>query len=268
MTNDAPDLAAQAQNSDSLQLLARFGYVGSGVVHLLIAWIAGRVALGSSGEADQGGALEQLSSSGGGTVLLWVCVAGFAALALWHLMEAVVHHHGDAKDQLLDRGKSVGKVLVYGALGFTALRVVTGQGSDSGETTTDATATLMAAPAGRLLVALLGAVVMGIGIYHVYKGLKRKFLEDLSQGGSREVGRAVEVLGVTGYVAKGVALGVVALLFVVAAAQADPDQPTGLDAALKALRDQPLGEVLLLLIALGLGAYGLYSFARARYSTM
>ena len=53
-----------------------------------------------------------------------------------------------------------------------------------------------------------------------------------------------------------------------AAIQADPNQPTGLDAALKALRDQPLGVVLLLVVAAGLAAYGLYSFARARYSRM
>lgn len=53
-----------------------------------------------------------------------------------------------------------------------------------------------------------------------------------------------------------------------AAVQANPDQPTGLDAALKTLRDQPLGSALLLLVALGLAAYGLYSFARARYAKM
>lgn len=268
MTNEAQDLAAQARNSDSLEFLARFGYIGSGVVHLLIAWIAGQVALGSSGEADESGALEHLGASAGGTLLLWVCVAGFAALALWHLVEAVLPHNGEAKDQLLDRGKAVGKVAVYGALGFTALRVVTGQGSDSGESTSDATQTLMSAPGGRLLVALLGAIVLGIGIYHVYKGLKRKFLEDLSHGGSREVSQAIEALGVTGYVAKGLALAIVAALFGVAAAQADPDQPTGMDAALKTLRDAPFGTALLLAVAVGLAAYGLYSFARARYSTM
>nr|WP_238146682.1 DUF1206 domain-containing protein [Ornithinimicrobium murale] len=61
------DLAAEASNSDSLEFLARFGYVGSGLVHLLIAWIAGQVALGSSGEADEAGALQQLGSSPGGS---------------------------------------------------------------------------------------------------------------------------------------------------------------------------------------------------------
>ncbi len=262
------DLAAQASNSDSLELLARIGYAGSGLVHVLIAWIAGRVALGSSGEADEAGALHQLGSSTGGAVLLWVCAAGFAALAVWHLIETVVPHRGAAREQLLERARSVSKAVVYGALGWTAFRVITGTGADSGETTTEATGSLMSAPAGRLLVGVVGLVVLGVAGYHVHKGLRRRFLEDLGGTGRREVGRAVEVLGVAGYAAKGVALGVVGALVLTAAVQADPSQPTGLDAALKTLRDQPLGTVLLILVAVGLAAYGLYSFARARYSTM
>ena len=261
------DLAEQASGSQTLEFLARFGYAGSGLVHLLIAWIAGQVALGSS-SGEAAGALQQLGGSPGGAVLLWVCVAGFAALAVWHLIEAVVPHHGPARQQVVDRGKALGKAVLFGVLGWTALRVVTGSGADSGETTTEATGTLMSAPGGRLLVGVVGAVVLAVGAYHVYKGVSKNFVRDLQRTGQREVTQVVTVLGVTGYAAKGVALGVMGGLIGVAALQADPDQPTGLDAALKTLRDQPLGEVLLLLVALGLAAYGLYSFARARYASM
>ena len=41
---------------------------------------------------------------------------------------------------------------------------------------------------------------------------------------------------------------------------------SGLDGALHTLRDQPLGPVLLTAVAVGLAAYGVYSFARARYA--
>lgn len=261
-------MAARAGRSDSLEILARIGYAASGLIHLLIAWIAAQVALGRSGEADQSGALQQLSGTPVGGVLLWVCAAGFAALAIWHIIEAAVPRQGSAKDQLFDRGKAVAKAVVYGALGWTTFQVVTGQGADSGETTTSATATLMQAPAGRILVGVVGLVVLAVGAYHVYKGLSRKFLEDLKGTGGREVTRAVEVLGVTGYSAKGVALGIVGALIGLAALQADQSQETGLDAALKALRDAPFGWILLLLVAVGLASYGIYSFARARYSTM
>lgn len=268
MSKDAGDVAEQARQSETFERVARIGFVASGVVHLLIAWIAAQVALGSSGEADQAGALQQLSSATGGSVLLWVCTVSFAALALWHIIAAVLPQSGRRRDQLLERVKMLGKAVVYGALAFTAFQVVTGSGADSGESSSSATSTLMAAPAGRLLVGLLGLAVLGVAAYHVVKGVRKKFLDDLRGASHREVSRAVTVLGVIGYVAKGVALAVVGVLFVVAAVQADPDQPTGLDAALKTLRDQPLGVVLLLLVAAGLAAYGLYSFARARYAKM
>jgi hypothetical protein len=71
-----------------------------------------------------------------------------------------------------------------------------------------------------------------------------------------------------GYVAKGVALVVVGGLFVFAALQSDPEEATGLDGALKVVAEQSYGTVLLLLVALGLAAYGVYSFARARFARM
>ena len=53
-----------------------------------------------------------------------------------------------------------------------------------------------------------------------------------------------------------------------AAAQADPQESSGLDGALKTLAAQPLGTVLLLAVATGLVLYGIYSFARARYADL
>ena len=64
---------------------------------------------------------------------------------------------------------------------------------------------------------------------------------------------------------KGVALAIVGVLFVTAAATANPSKATGLDGALHTLRDQPAGVALLVIVALGFIAYGIYSFARARY---
>lgn len=261
-------MAERASRSSAFEGLARIGHAGNGVVHLLIAWIAARVALGSSSEADEAGALEQLGSTTGGGILLWVCAVGFSALSLWRFVEASRPHEGSARDQLADRVKAAGKGVLYSALSFTAFRVAIGAGADSGETASEATSTLMAAPAGRILVGIVGLAVLGVGGYHVVKGARRKFREDLSGTSKREVSRAVTVLGVVGYVAKGAALAVMGGLFITAAIQADPSQPTGLDAALKALRDQPAGVGLLLVVAVGLAAYGLYSFARARYSRM
>lgn len=247
-----------------MERLARGGYVATGLIHVAIGWIAARLALGGGGgSADQSGALEALRSAPGGSLLLWVCVLGFGALALWHLLEAVV-----GADELTDRAKAATQGVVYAVLGFTALTFARGGSTDGEETTGDLTTTLMGMPFGRVLVGLVGVVVLVVGGYHVYKGLSEKFLEDLRTTGGGSIGTGVRWSGIVGYAAKGVALAVVGVLFVLAAWQADPDEAGGLDAALKALAGQPFGAALLGVVALGLVLYGVYSFARARYARM
>src|SRR5690606_17685205 len=131
-------------------------------------------------------------------------------LVLWQISEALV------RGSTTDRLKAAGKAVVYGVLGFTAMNVARGAGSGTDEA--GMTATLMAQPFGRFLVAAIGLGVLGVAGYHVYKGWKRKFLEDLQE----HPGRWIVNAGRIGYVLKGVALAVIGVLLVVAAATADP----------------------------------------------
>jgi hypothetical protein len=248
--------AAQAGNHRLLETGARLGYAASGVLHLLIAWIALQVAWGQSGEsADQTGAMQQLAGNPLGAALLWVLTVGFALLALWQIAEAV------ARSDTGTRLKSAGKAVLYLALAWTAVSVVRGSSSGSG-TTESTTATLMAQPFGRALVALVGLGVIAVAVYHVVKGWKKKFLQDLREHPGPWVVRAGQI----GYIAKGVALGVVGALFLAAAATADSERASGLDGALRSLQQLPFGKALLTAVALGLAAYGVYSFGRARYA--
>ena len=50
-----------------------------------------------------------------------------------------------------------------------------------------------------------------------------------------------------------------------AAVRFDPNQPLGIDAALREVVHAPYGTALALGVALGLAAYGLYSFGEARF---
>ena len=261
----ASDTAEQVQRRGArwLRPLARAGYAASGLLHLLIGGIAARVALGGSGDADQGGALESLRSVPAGEIALWACTVGLAALAVWQLLELLA-----GGGELTDRAKAGGKAVLYAAMAGTAGTIAAGGTTDSGQSTADLTATLLAAPLGQALVVAVGLAVLVTGGYHVYKGVTKKFLEDLEGTGGGKVGRGVELAGVIGYTAKGVALGVVGVLFGLAALRRDPEEATGLDGALKVLADQTGGEILLLAVALGLVLFGVYCFARAARARM
>lgn len=257
---------ARAADSEALQTLAAVGIIALGVVHLLIAGLGLQIAWsgggGSGAQADTSGAFATLAAQPLGTALLWVVTVGLVALVVWQLGEAAFGHHAsEGGKRTLSRVKSGVKAVVYAVLAFAAARFAMGRGSSSSESQRSLTARLLDAPAGQILVGAIGLAVVAVGGYLVYKGVEKKFLKNLQGQGAR---RGVVRLGQAGYVAKGVAYGLLGVLVVVAAVRHDPAESGGLDAALQTLREQPYGQWLLTLVALGLGAYGVYCFAWAR----
>jgi len=86
ITREVAGVAGKAKRNSVLRNGARLGYAISGLLHLLIAWIALQVAGSGSGRsADQSGALRTLAGSSMGRLTLWVAVVGFVALGLWQL---------------------------------------------------------------------------------------------------------------------------------------------------------------------------------------
>jgi hypothetical protein len=255
--------AREAGDHPALEMAARVGYAVSGLLHLLIGWLALQVAWSNSGKsADQSGALASLAGNGLGQVALWVAVLGFFGLALWQVAEAVGGSFGEGMDAWAGRGKAIAKAVVYLVLGWTTLGFARGKQSSSKQQTVDFTASMLQSTAGRVLVVVIGLVIVGVGIYHVYKGATKRFLRDLAENPGTFATRAGQV----GYIAKGIALAIVGLLFVVAGVTRRARTAGGLDTALHTLREQPMGPALLTVVAIGLVAYGVYSFARARYA--
>ena len=258
--DDARDAVRTVGDHPALEALARVGFAASGLLHIVLGYTAARVGWGGGGQADQSGALATLASNPAGAVLMWIIVVGLAALVLWQLTLAAGPGIGDG---VLDRLKAVGKAGVYGALAYTAATFALGSGSSSSseQSSRGFTATLMQAPAGQALVGAVGIAVIVVGGYHVYKGLSRTFVGDLEE----DPGAWATWSGVIGYAAKGAVLALVGVFFVIAAVQHQSSEASGLDGALKSLRDQPFGPWILTVVAAGLIAFGLYCFARARH---
>jgi hypothetical protein len=264
----AKEAANAAQDSTAFRVVARIGYVVLGVLHIVIGVIAASVATGSSGgEADQGGALEQIRNAPLGTLLLWFIVIGLFALAIWQITEAFLERNSDTKKKWGYRAKYVGTAVIYLAIAFTALVFALGGQSDSSQSSESFTAKLLATPGGIFLLVLVGLLITGIGIAFIVRGLRRSFEKylDLPDGVAE---KGIVTFGVVGYVAKGIAIGVTGVLFIVAAWTHDPQKAGGLDAGLHTLAELPFGTVILWVVAVGLIIYGVYCFARARYSRM
>jgi hypothetical protein len=258
--------ASQLQQSAPFQAAARTGFAVNGLLHIVIGVIALQVAFGGGGSADQSGALANIAQEPFGRVVLWVVAVGLWALGAFYLLDGALVR-GTDRDDWGRRAKAFGKGVAYVVIGFTAATFASGGSSDSSQQSTSLSAKLLATPGGVALLVVLGLAVLAIGVYLVVKGIRRTFLDDIRRppGG---LGHATELVGAIGYVAKGVAIAVVGILFGAAAFTSDASKAKGLDGAVQALAELPFGKVILTAVALGLIAFGVYSFVRARYGRL
>lgn len=257
----AQQAGSKVQNNPAYQWLVTLGLVAYGLIHLVVGWICVQLALGggASGEASNQGALQDLAAKPLGWVLLLVMGLGMFALVVWQLIEAAIGHtQFDDKKRTLKRLSSVGRAVLYAFLGFTAVSIAMGgQAKSSNQTPQDATSQLLGKPFGVVLVLIAAAVVVGIGVSQVVKGVRRKFAQEDLDG---SVPDWAATLGTVGWVAKGVALALAGLLMAWAAITADPHKAAGLDGALKSLQQAPFGSALLVVMGLGFAAFAVYSF--------
>jgi hypothetical protein len=265
----APDImrtGRRASRGPVGHFLARAGLTARGVIYILVGWVAALVALGrSSREADQSGALQLLAGTPYGLASLWLLGIGFAAYALWRLSEAAFGVSGE-KPGAGPRLKSLARAVIYAGLSYLTFTVIAGTARGQAGRQQDVTATAMQHGAGRVLVGLAGLVVVACGLALIIEGIRKRFMKNLQTATmSRRLRRAVEVLGVTGTVARGVVFALVGALVIDAAFTHQAAQSRGVDQALRTLRDQPFGEVLMLLAALGLLVFGVYGLCEARW---
>ncbi|WP_160668903.1 DUF1206 domain-containing protein [Pseudarthrobacter sp. ATCC 49987] len=266
---DAADAAEDITNSRPLELVARAGFAVSGILHFLIGLVAIRLAMGGEGEADVSGAVEQLGSQPAGPLLLWSSFAACVALAIWQTSDAIFDfEHLPAKKKLGKKAKAALQAVVYAGLALTLFSFASGAGKDHTSSTSDLTASVLKAPGGYALLLAVGAGVAVAGIVYAIRGFRQSFAKHLRLPASHKARTAVTVLGVVGYAAKGIVLLLVGLLVIVATIKAHPEESTGLDGGLRALRDQPFGMYILAAVGAGLICYGIFMMVRAKLAKM
>ena len=268
MTDTRDSLTASArrvERSDGAEAAARAGLVARGVVWTLIGLLALSVAFGDGGtEADQGGALRALGGGTAGKALLWVLAVAFLGLAGQRLLAAAVgHRRRSGSDRHLHRAASVLSAVFCLAAAYGCVRTVEGAGVDGEEQADSLTARVMEQPGGRTAIGVIGAVAVVVALALAVRALKHDHADEVHP--PQRVRRPVLWLGVAGHVGRSVAIALVGGFLVHAAWQFEPQEAKGLDAALDAVRDSPGGPALLVLAAVSLLAYGLWSAAEAAW---
>jgi hypothetical protein len=265
----ARHMGRRAADSTPMRYLARAGFLAREIMYIVIGWIALLIAFRkTSQQADRTGALHELSGTPFGAAALWLLVVGFFGMALWRLSEALYGGAGAGGRKASSRIAALARAVLYAVIAWGVLEYALGVGSPQGsnQQSVDLTATLMRHPGGKAVVVAVGLALVGGGLYLGYQAWRKRFLKTLNLGQMRvRTRRIVEWLGRVGGIARGIVFITAGVFLVVAAARSQPGQAKGIDSSLRALAATPLGPWLLVLVAVGLIMFGLFSCCEARW---
>ncbi len=266
-SDDLQDSAESAARSPWVERLGSMGFIAKGVLYVIVAAIAGSVGFVGGGQASQTGAISQLGQQSFGTVLLIVLAIGLASYTLLRLLHVVINPSGE------QGAKGVGmrftylvRAVLYGGLTVFTITSLGGGGGGGGGSESKLTRQLLDLPAGRLLVGAVALIMLGVGLYQLYTAATQSFMGHL-EGADQRQKHTAKLLGMAGHAARGIVFGTIGVLFARAALQSDSSEAGGVDKALQAISSTPLGTVALVVIAIGLAAYGLFCCAVGAWGT-
>jgi hypothetical protein len=267
---DAKRMANSAQENIWVDRLTRIGYFSRGVIYGLIGYLAARLVFTGRGQiTDQQGALAAIASHPFGKFLLIVIAVGLVGLFIWGLVRAVAdpYHKGSDTKGLISRAGYLVSGISYAVLLVPTLNLIQGTGRSSGgssQSAQNAAAGILSHSWGPLVVALIGLILIGVGIFRIYAGYKNRLNEKLkAYAMSAEQRRWAIRLGRLGYIALGIVFITLGFLALLAARTSNPSQLGGVDKALTFLARQSYGPYILAVVAVGLIAYAIYSILGA-----
>jgi hypothetical protein len=257
--------------SNWIEGMARFGYAAKGVVYLIVGGLVIAAARrGRAQGADHYTAFAFILQQPFGRTMLVIVAIGLAGYALYRLIAGISdsEQRGSDVKGLVLRGASIGRGLLYSGLALVVIRLVrhrsSGAGSD--EHARHWTSWLLDAPLGRFLAVALGLGIVGYGVYQLYAAFAGKLTKQLRLGELQaSVRKRVEAISRFGIGARGVVFFVMGGSLALAGYRHSPAEARGTAGALRELATKPFGGTMLLVVGIGLCAYGVYALVNARY---
>ena len=259
-------------NRRGVAMLGRLGLAARGVLYVLLGYLALKIAVGtSSSTANRQGALQTIARQPYGNVLLGAMAVGFGAYALWQLTVAGLGH--SSRKQASGAGRRLIALLTGMLYGFFCVTdVALAVGSSTGSSASSSTAVgwtgkIMRHSHGRLAVGVVGAAVVLVGVVLAIRALLGRRDVALKAMG-RSTRRIVEGLAKVGLTARAIIVAAAGVFIVRAAQTFNPAKVKGLDGVLQSFAHTRFGPWLLVAVAVGVVAFGLYSLAASKYADL
>ena len=153
----------------------------------------------------------------------------------------------------------------YASIAITAIKIILKQRKDDGDQNQQYAAELLSQPMGEWLVGIGALIFAAIGGYQVYYALSKKYKKHVDTLNLHSNTASVLLrMGKVGYMARGIVWLILAYLLTRAAIYQNSSEAGGTGKAF-VIQNGFMGNYLLATIGLGVAAYGILAFTRARY---
>jgi uncharacterized membrane protein len=254
-----------SERKEVFEKLARAGFAARGVVYTIIGIFAISAAFGSGQTEGSKGAIESLTGSTWGQVVLGFLAIGLFGYGLWRLLSGAIdlENEGSGKKAAAKRVAYVVSGLAHFALSIYAAALLLGNGGGgSGGGAQSMTAKLMQQPFGPYLVIFAGIIAFIVAAAQLSKAIKEKYRKHIALPDAHGVSNKLIKFGI---ISRAVVFAIVGVFLVYAGITVSPENAKGFSGALSWLQQQSYGSIILGLIGIGLLGFALYSFLQARY---
>lgn len=244
----------------------RFGLVAKGIVYCLTGVLAFMAVAGLSREkAGKTQVLGFIYDQPFGLALLIIIAAGlsgYAALRSFQAFKDIDSKGDDAKGILSRTGYGISGLL-YFSLAIYAVKLIFNGQKGNGDSEEFIIAKALGYEWGPWLTGIAGIIIIGSGIYQIYRVASGKFMKKirLSRSGMNNY---VRKAGIIGYISRGIVLVIVGYLVFHAALTSNPKEAKGTEGAFTFIENK-FGSLLMAIIAVGLIGYGIFMFVKAKY---
>lgn len=249
--------------------VVRLGYLAKGLIYSLIGVLALRVALGLDGGrlTDPSGVLRTILSQRFGRVMLTLIGIGIVGYAAYYIFEAAadLRRRGGGRRGWTDRGLTMIKAAVYGAIGVQALLVVFFDRRPMDRTEQGARA-VMQFPLGEWLLVGIGLGVAVYGITQLRMVWRGGVDDDIDAPRVRREAPWLLTLGRFGIAGRSVILILMGATFARSGWRGRAADADGYREALRTIAS--FDPWLLTAIGAGLLCFGLYQLCYARYARL
>lgn len=245
--------------------LARIGLVAKGIVYLAMGALAFMAAFELAGhdekEASRKGVFEWLQDTGG-TFLLLLIAAGLACYCIWRFVQAIT----DKSKKRKERIRYFFSGLAYSSVAFTAAGLALHKSKNNGDSNQHWVSEALNKPFGVLIVGIGALIFVAIGVYQLYYGLSGKYKKHIE--GLNLLDEKAKILlkfGKVGYISRGLVWLLLSFLLGRAAWFNKASEAGDTGKAFRLVENESYGSYILGAIGMGVIAYGIFNFVRARY---